>query len=590
MLGGESYTLMNNVTCDSLSSERKLSLDEACLTVTNFDALNILDLWAQVEECYNCSSWKFLSLKPRTSSFLKVNSTYVTNIFIETPLSVCLHKYRFHFDQHGIYSVKFNSSHFYPIATEQQGNNEYAAILAAALFFFFLYVFVLAAKFLHFKMEEGRFSRYTSRRENVTNLSEESLSIYNEASETEPLNQIEATSHSVSKRLNSLDTFRGYLIAIIMMIFVNYKGGKYYFFNHSPWNGLTVADLVFPWFMWIMGVSLILSIHSQLRRQVTRSSMVFKIFKRSFILFGLGIINNSLKSNNLPNFRIFGVLQRFSLCYFINAIPEVFFMKGELVEYDSSLFRIQDLFHSWAQWLIIDFLVIVHTVLTFALKVPGCPTGYLGPGGIQADGAYVNCTGGSAGFIDRVFLGENHMYGHPSCKQIYDSSMHFDPEGPFGTLTSCLTVQLGLCAGRIIHYYETNAERLWRWLMWGIILGIIAGFLCSWSKETGIIPVNKNLWSLSFVFVTASFAMFLFAILYYFIDAKEKWNGGIFRAMGMNSILLYIGHEATKGVFPWSWTPSPKTHSGILFMSIWGTSLWVLIGLLCHKKKLYLSI
>ena len=66
-----------------------------------------------------------------------------------------------------------------------------------------------------------------------------------------------------ARRVKSLDAFRG--LAITIMIFVNYGGGSYYFFNHSPWNGLTVADLVFPWFIWIMGVSLAISTQSQLR-------------------------------------------------------------------------------------------------------------------------------------------------------------------------------------------------------------------------------------------------------------------------------------------------------------------------------------
>ena len=80
----------------------------------------------------------------------------------------------------------------------------------------------------------------------------------------------------------SLDTFRG--LSIVIMIFVNYGGGSYWFFAHSPWNGLTVADLVFPWFLWIMGVSLAISIRSQLRNSMSRSDNLKIILTRVFIL------------------------------------------------------------------------------------------------------------------------------------------------------------------------------------------------------------------------------------------------------------------------------------------------------------------
>ena len=99
------------------------------------------------------------------------------------------------------------------------------------------------------------------------------------------LASMERTNQSTrSKRLKSLDTFRG--LALTIMIFVNYGGGGYFFFAHSAWNGLTVADLVFPWFMLIMGVSMSLSFSK-------RKPQLYTIFRRSFILFALGLFLNS---------------------------------------------------------------------------------------------------------------------------------------------------------------------------------------------------------------------------------------------------------------------------------------------------------
>ena len=133
-----------------------------------------------------------------------------------------------------------------------------------------------------------------------------------------------------SRRVRSLDAFRG--LSITIMIFVNYGGGSYYFFNHSPWNGLTVADLVFPWFVWIMGVSLVISTQSQLRNSVPRKKIVLRVIKRSIILVFLGLIINSEGSNDLRTFRLPGVLQRFGLTYIIVGCTEAMLLPRQFPE------------------------------------------------------------------------------------------------------------------------------------------------------------------------------------------------------------------------------------------------------------------
>jgi heparan-alpha-glucosaminide N-acetyltransferase len=90
---------------------------------------------------------------------------------------------------------------------------------------------------------------------------------------------------------------------------------------------------------------------------------------------------------------------------------------------------IQDILDSWLQWLVILALTATHTLLTFLLPVPDCPTGYLGPGGLHNHSFSPNCTGGAAGYIDRIVFGENHIYQHPTCQSIYDTVIPYDPEG-----------------------------------------------------------------------------------------------------------------------------------------------------------------
>ncbi|XP_066916081.1 uncharacterized protein [Clytia hemisphaerica] len=122
-----------------------------------------------------------------------------------------------------------------------------------------------------------------------------------------------------TKRLRSLDTFRG--ISILVMIFVNYGGGKYWFFNHSKWNGLTVADLVFPWFIFIMGASIFISCRSIRRKTIPKITITKKIIVRSIKLFALGLFINNGK--DYEHWRIPGVLQRFALSYLVVAILNV---------------------------------------------------------------------------------------------------------------------------------------------------------------------------------------------------------------------------------------------------------------------------
>ena len=189
-----------------------------------------------------------------------------------------------------------------------------------------------------------------------------------------------------SRRVKSLDAFRG--LSITVMIFVNYGGGSYYFFNHSPWNGLTVADLVFPWFVWIMGVSLAISTQSRLRNSVPRRQLVLRVLKRSAILILLGLIINSRGGgNDLRTLRLPGVLQRFGLTYVVVGVAESLLLPRQFPE-QSPAPQLLDLTSSGWQWLAAVLSLGLYTAVTLLLPVPGCPTGYLGPGGLADGGAH----------------------------------------------------------------------------------------------------------------------------------------------------------------------------------------------------------
>nr|XP_031295839.1 heparan-alpha-glucosaminide N-acetyltransferase isoform X1 [Camelus dromedarius]XP_031295840.1 heparan-alpha-glucosaminide N-acetyltransferase isoform X1 [Camelus dromedarius] len=397
-------------------------------------------------------------------------------------------------------------------------------------------------------------------------------------------------------RLRCLDTFRG--MALTIMVFVNYGGGRYWYFKHSSWNGLTVADLVFPWFVFIMGSSIFLSMTSTLQRGCSKFRLLGKITWRSFLLLCIGIVvvnpNYCLGPLSWEEARIPGVLQRLGVTYFVVAVLELLFFKPvpESCASERSCFSLLDVVSSWPQWLVIMALEGIWLALTFFLPVPGCPTGYLGPGGIGDLGKYPNCTGGAAGYIDRLLLGDHHIYQHPSSAVLYHTDVAYDPEGILGTINSIVMAFLGVQAGKILLYYKDRTKDiLVRFTAWCCLLGLISVALTKASENEGFIPVNKNLWSISYVTTLSAFAFFILLVLYPVVDVHGLWTGTPFFYPGMNSILVYVGHEVFENYFPFQWRlGDSQSHKEHLVQNLVATALWVLIAYILYKKKVFWKI
>ncbi|XP_055517698.1 heparan-alpha-glucosaminide N-acetyltransferase [Leucoraja erinacea] len=397
-----------------------------------------------------------------------------------------------------------------------------------------------------------------------------------------------------SRRLRSLDTFRG--LALTIMVFVNYGGGSYWFFEHAPWNGLTVADLVMPWFVFIIGTSAALSFSAMLRRGVRRLQLLRKLSWRTAILLLIGVFFISYGPAGGPisweRARIPGVLQRLGFTYFVIAVMETCCAKKDLKQYADRIWSpVREILIYWPEWIFITILELLWLCLTFLLPVPGCPTGYLGAGGIGDDGKFSNCTGGAAGYIDKWLLGTNHIYNWPTCKVLYHTTEPFDPEGILGTINSVLMAFIGLQAGKIILAYRpNNFSILKRFLIWALLLGVFSAILSKCSREEGFIPVNKNLWSLSYVTTSGCFSFILLGLMYYIIDMKEWWGGEPFIFPGMNSIFVYVGHSILGGYFPFSWEMNWNTHAERLLQDLVGTAIWVFIAFLLFRKRFFLKI
>lgn len=582
---------------------KPLKMDEALLIVNNELTTDVVVSWIS-QECYQCLFQQLgvVAAAPspgqlNSSDFVVSAQHELTLRLNDTSTKQLCNDLTFHFGEHGNYSLwikQFNNNSEAECSIVTDGNpvNSYTSILIA--------FFVLAGLALLFVIGRTVAGLVAVRRVyyQLTGSIETERLINSELGSpdrtvTTITDNILPPPPSPSKRLQSLDTFRG--ISLIIMVFVNYGGGRYWFFRHASWNGLTVADLVFPWFVFIMGTSIALSINKLLRSGSTRSFLLKKVLWRTMLLFVIGVIiinpNYCQGPLSWDNLRIPGVLQRLAWTYLVVASLDLLVARAHLdiITTDTWWSPVLDILLYWPAWLCVLLLEVLWLCLTFLLPVPGCPTGYLGPGGIGDMGWYANCTGGAAGYIDRWLLGEKHIYQTPSSRVIYSTHIPFDPEGVLGSINSILMAYLGLQAGKIIlHYRDLHTSIMSRFLIWGLFMGVISAILTRCSKEQGFIPVNKNLWSLSYVTTLACFAFVLLVLIYYIVDVRKWWSGAPFYYAGMNSILVYVGHEVFEEYFPFRWRMiNSQSHAEHLTQNLVATSCWVFISFVLYKKKIF---
>ena len=198
-----------------------------------------------------------------------------------------------------------------------------------------------------------------------------------------------------------------------------------------------------------------------------------KIVSRSCKLFviGLFLIGNNLSWQEI---RVPGVLQRFAISYLIVGLLQVFICHQPA---ENNVTSFADLIPYWPQWLVMGTLELAWFCLAYLLPVPGCPTGYLGPGGLHENSAYYNCTGGAARWIDLKIFGSDHMFQHVTSREVFqietyygfrnDQVVQHDPCGILGAINSILIVFLGLQAGKILTHYTSDKDRIIRFVVWG---------------------------------------------------------------------------------------------------------------------------
>ncbi|HTH55407.1 MAG TPA: DUF5009 domain-containing protein [Cyclobacteriaceae bacterium] len=370
----------------------------------------------------------------------------------------------------------------------------------------------------------------------------------------------------MKERILSLDVFRGMTVAA--MILVNNPGNwgaVYPPFLHAHWNGCTPTDLIFPFFLFIVGMSIHFA-YAQKLSDGLHQKIFLKILKRALIIFSLGILLAwfpTFALERLSTLRIPGVLQRISIVFFFCSI--IYFKTSWL-----------------AQIRIASILLVGYFLLMTVVPVPDFGDPNLEPG--TNLGAW----------LDRLLL-DGHMWAQ---------SKTWDPEGLLSTLPAIGTGIIGMLTGQLFSKIDKPELRT-TWLFFiGVVL-IVAG--STWGLA---FPLNKSLWTSSFVLYTAGIAMQFFAFCYWLIDVQgwKKWATP-FTYYGMNAIFVFVasgmlaktlirikigeGDDKTslwgyifKNVYD-SWLP-PKVASLAFALTL--VSFFLLILWWMYRKKIFIKV
>ena len=318
-----------------------------------------------------------------------------------------------------------------------------------------------------------------------------------------PETGVSATAPS-STRLMSLDLFRG--VTIAAMILVNDSGdwhAVYRPLRHSNWNGWTPTDLVFPFFLFIVGVAMAFSFRSRLQRGNSRASLFRHVLWRGIALFAMGVFLNGFPTHYDPaHLRIYGVLQRIAICYVLTALLE--------------------LWGNWRTQLLMMLACIAgYWVLMRFVPVPGygIPTHNI---------PLLDPDRNLVAWLDRKLL-----MGH-----LYEGTR--DPEGLLSTIPALATCLAGLLTGKWLRTARSAGSKAIGMATMGAIAVIVGRTWHLW------FPINKKLWTSSYVLFTAGLALFCLALCYWIVDVKQhrgSWTKPIL-VFGKNAIAAYFLSEA----------------------------------------------
>ncbi len=321
---------------------------------------------------------------------------------------------------------------------------------------------------------------------------------------------------SAPQRLQSLDVLRGLTVAF--MIMVNNPGGEgaWTEMRHADWNGFTATDLVFPTFVFAVGMSIVFSTRARLARCESPAKLAWHSLRRAAILFLLGIFVNGFPHYDLAHLRFYGVLQRIAVCYLI-----------------VSLLYIWDR-RAWTKVALLVCVLIGYWVLVRWVPVPGAGV----PG---RDIPFLDKDQNIVAWLDRQLL-PGHLYEDPPAHNLRD------PEGLLSDLPAVGTTLLGLLTGLWL-----GSGRVTKTITLGLAIGAGACLASGYSWAIWF-PLNKKMWTSSYVLVAAGWSLLLFAIGYWTIEqrgwGKSGWSKRLlwpWLVFGSNAFVAYLISELLGG-------------------------------------------
>jgi predicted acyltransferase len=384
-----------------------------------------------------------------------------------------------------------------------------------------------------------------------------------------------------SGRLLSLDVLRG--ITIAGMIMVNNSGAGEYTYaplKHVAWDGLTPTDLVFPFFMFIMGISTYISLRKF--NFEFNTPTLLKILKRTIVIFliGLGLswLGLSFRTYYMPELDNLGFWERFfrAITNF-GHLRTLGVMQRLALTYGAASFIAITVKHKYIPYIIGTTLIAYFLLLLF------------GNGFEKSEDSIVS-------IVDQAILGVNHMYK--------DSGLALDPEGLLSAIPAIAHVLIGFCCGALMMNTKDNDKRISRLFIVGTIL-TFAGFLLSYGC-----PINKKIWTPTFVLATCGLASLLLALLIWIIDIKgrKKWSI-FFESFGVNPLFIYVmagvlGTLAYQAVFAYNgeyisakgyiysvlYQPYLGDYFGALIYSLIFVGICWIVGNILYKKNIYIKI
>ena len=364
-----------------------------------------------------------------------------------------------------------------------------------------------------------------------------------------------------SERLYSLDALRGFdmfwiigaeeifhrMAEITQTPFWVFLSGQ---FQHPLWNGFTSYDLIFPLFLFLAGVATPYSIGKQLEKGHSRRSLLKRVVKRGLILVLLGIVyNNGLRIMPWDEIRFASVLGRIGLAYMFANI---------IYLYTSPRTR-----YYWFAGLLLGYWAL----LSF-FSAPGFPRGDL------------SMEGNVVSYLDRTLL-PGHLY----------RGIH-DPEGLFATIPAIGTALLGIFTGGLLRSTPSDKKRATA--LWLVLSGVVLLILAqAWNL---VFPINKNLWTSSFVLQCGGISLLLMALFYYVIDilGYRRW-AFFFKVIGMNSILIYLSGQfinwsySTRAFFGWLGQLVGEPYDSVVMVLCLLAVEWAFLYLL-YRQRIFLRV